>query len=298
MRKIIGVAFFVTAALGCSGEAGESLGQEEEAIAGGLSLVAFHDGVQKWYFDTNGDGRWLSPGDFESAAGAFGGVGDIGLWGYGVETCGTYGGTLGVYRPSTREFFLDANEDRWWNGTAVDRYIPNFLPAAAGFTDQPIIWAVRFGGGDFPICRGVVGYFRTPNAGGQGVWYVDLNNNGVWDGSGIDGQYNWGWTGDIAVPLGSHRNSSRLTIYQPATGHWIKDDGDRVWEGCGVDSCLTFIAQPSGVSRYQPFGNPNGPIRGVSSGVARWLDLNDNGVWNPGAGDMRYSFASDQAFIY
>lgn len=297
MRKMIGLALIVTTALGCSSEgwdAEETLGEEGGAIAGGLNIVAFHDAAQRWYFDSNGDGKWLSSQDFQSANGAFGGLNDIGLWGYGsLGNCGSYGGSMGVWRPSTRQFFLDANGDNvWTNGT--DRLISNFMPAAAGFTDQPIIWAHRFVGGDFPRCRGVVGYFRTPNNSGQGVWYVDLNDNGVWDGPSIDGQYNWGWTGDTAVPLGAARNSSRLTVFQRSTGTWIKDDGDRVWEGCGVDSCLAFIPG----SGYDPIGNPNGPIRGVSKGVSRYIDVDNTGLWSESSGDMRYSYASDQAFIY
>lgn len=298
MRHTIGLGLALLATpgvFGCSIEPGDEIaGEQQQAIVNGTTLAVFNDTAQRWYYDANGDGVWTTGVDIESGLGAFGGVGDVALSGYGdLSDCGDYGGRIGVYRPSTRQFLLDANNDKVWNGTPTDRAISNFLPALAGHTDQPFIFAVRRTTGEFPQCRGVVGYFRTPNVGGAGVWFIDLNNNGVWDGSTVDGQYTWGVTGDIAVPLGAVWAPSRLTVFKPSTGTWIKDDGDKVWEGCGTDSCLVF-----GNPNTKPISNPNGVMRGISEGTSRFFDTNNSGVWD--AGDANYTFgaAVTQAIIY
>ncbi len=170
----------------------------------------------------------------------------------------------------------------WTNG--VDREITNLKSAAAGFTDQPFVYSVVTNGGEFPSCKGVVGYFRTPNAGGAGEWFIDFNDNGV-IGAG-EGPFVWGQKGDIAVPNANSFSSSRLMVFRSSTGEWIRDtNGNRVWDGCGVDSCTTFGA-PNDV----PFANPNGRLIGTSRGTSRFVDANGNFSWD--VGDATYTFGN------
>jgi len=92
----------------------------------------------------------------------------------------------GILRASpdgTGSFWLDLNESTY-NFDTTAKLRPFGM---AG--DQPVAgdWdgtgAIRFG------------VFR------QGTWYIDLNNNGVWDGvAGGDAVYNFGEPGDIAIP--------------------------------------------------------------------------------------------------
>jgi len=297
MKNVIvaGIVLGMTSLMGCSAQVDENVGNQSEAILSGLTLATFDSSAQVWNYDTDGDGVWTTGVDFASAAAAFGGTGDIALSGSGLlSTCSNYGGGIGVYRPSTRQFFLDTNRDGVWSGTATDRLVNNFLPAATGFTDQPLIWSKRTGGGDFPTCQGVIGFFRTPDAGGAGVWFIDINDNGVWDGAGIDLQATWGVTGDVAVPLsGGPRLGSRLTIFKPSTGQWLEDNGSLAWDGCAIDSCAIF-----GNPNTKPFGNPNGVVRGISDGSSKFLDANNSGVWD--AGDASYTFgvAAAQPIIF
>lgn len=285
---------------GCSaGDGQESIDKQSEAQRAGplVSLLIFDDKSATWIWDNN-NGIWDGNPTDRVLTNNFGGAGDIALAGYGLGSCGHSSNGIGVYRPSTRQFFVDNNNpgDDYWNGEPTDRKFDNFMPANAAYSDQPIIWvkehAGNFGGADY--CRGVIGYFRTPKVAGAGKWYVDLNDNGVWDGTPTDGLYQWGSTGDIAVPLGGGLGvGSRLTIFQPSTGLWIKDDGDMVWEGCGIDSCTTF-----GNPYTKPFGHPNRNIRGISEGSWRHIDWNANGLWDAGDTSWFYGVSWAQALMY
>lgn len=283
----------------CSGGEGDaSIEKQIEAQRSGpiVQLLIFDDQSATWILDNN-NGIWDGHPTDQVRTNTFGGAGDIALAGWGLGSCGHSSNGIAVWRPSTREFFLDDNNpgDDIWNGEPTDELFENFLAPAAGFTDQPIIWSKEGeGGSTSALCRGVVGYFRTPNAGGAGKWYIDLNNNGVWDGTPTDGLYVWGVTGDVAVPVGGGVGfGSRLTIFKPSTGQWIKDDGDMVWEGCGIDSC-TFFGSPN----TKPFGHPNRAVRGVSDGSWRHIDWNANGTWDAGDTSWFYGVAWAQALMY
>jgi hypothetical protein len=80
-----------------------------------------------------------------------------------------------------------------------------------------------------------------------GLWELDLNGNGLWDGCQKDrclgpfGQPGTlpvvgDWTGTGAVRIGA---------FDPQTGLWELDlNGNGLWDGCQVDRCLGPFGQP------------------------------------------------------
>ena len=118
-------------------------------------------------------------------------------------------------------------------------------------------------------------------------WILDTNGNGNTDLPCTTGTGDWcaflsmsqstdlpivgDWNGDGRVKLGQFR---------PSTAQWFLDlNGNMLWDGCGIDRCLTF-----GSPGDQPVaGDWNG--NGITKiGVFRdgnWrLDYNGNGTWD------------------
>ena len=92
---------------------------------------------------------------------------------------------LGLFRPSTGEWFLDYNGNKSWNGCNKDR-CKSFGTAG----DQPVTGDWNGSGAS------KIGVFR-PSA---GAWFLDYNGNGTWDGCGIDlCSATFGGPGDIPV---------------------------------------------------------------------------------------------------
>jgi subtilisin family serine protease len=121
-----------------------------------------------WYLDYNGNGAWDGPiidryyADFgRGLAGAIPVVGD---WsGTGVVRIGVFW---------NGNWYFDINGNGAWDGPSTDRYYPDFGRSLTGAI--PVV-------GDW-LGTGVVriGVFWN------GSWYLDLNGNGVWNGSSID----------------------------------------------------------------------------------------------------------------
>jgi hypothetical protein len=124
---------------------------------------------------------------------------------------------LGVFRPSLTGFILNVEEN----------YYTNAAPFTSG-VDKSKLFGLST---DVPVAgdwdgTGVIrfGVFRN------GLWYVDLNNNGVWDGvagSGCtltvcDAVYSFGQAGDIPVVGDWTGNGvSKLGVFR--NGFWFLD---------------------------------------------------------------------------
>jgi hypothetical protein len=92
---------------------------------------------------------------------------------------------LGLFRPSTGEWFLDRNANRAWNGCKKDICITSFGTSG----DIPV-------SGDWDR-TGIskIGVFRPKT----GEWFLDLNGNGKWE-PGVDLYVPaYGRTGDLPV---------------------------------------------------------------------------------------------------
>jgi hypothetical protein len=92
---------------------------------------------------------------------------------------------VGLFRPSTGEWFLDRNGSRSWNGCAIDLCITNFGNAG----DLPVA-------GDWDgTGKSKIGVWRPTT----GYWYLDYNGNGRWDGCMVDVCTWFGSPGDVPV---------------------------------------------------------------------------------------------------
>jgi len=134
---------------------------------------------------------------------------------------------IGVYRPSTRVFYLDYNGNGAWNGASVDRQY------TFGMTgDLPIIGDWN-GDGTMEI-----GVYRPSTR----VFYLDYNGNGAWNGASVDRQYTFGMNGDLPI-IGDWNGdgTTEIGVYHPSTRVFFLDfNGNGAWNGASVDRQYTF----------------------------------------------------------
>lgn len=188
---------------------------------------------------------------------------------------------VGVYRPSTRRFYLDLNGNYVWNN-----------PAGGDYISSPFILA-----GDLPV-KGdwngdgtdEIGAYRPST----GRFYLDLNGNGSWNnpaggdritspiGQPDDIPVAGDWNGDGIDEVG---------VWRPSNFRFYLDyNGNGVWNNpAGGD----VITNPFGTASATPVtGDWNGDgtdeVGYWRSDTARfYLDLNGNNVWNnPAGGDL------------
>ena len=182
------------------------------------SLIGiFRPSKGQWLLDLNGNHKWDGSGT--DGLYTFGRPGDLpvtGDWNNdGVSEIGTF-------RPSTCEWFLDLNGSDRLDGKSVDAY---FKFGSKG--DQPVTGIWKKGGGV------KIGVFRAST----GQWLLDLNGNHKWDGSGTDGLYTFGRSGDLPV-TGDWNNDgvSEIGVFRLSTGQWLLDlNGNDKWDGSSVD---------------------------------------------------------------
>jgi hypothetical protein len=118
-----------------------------------------------------------------------------------------------------------------------------------------------------------------------GIWYLDLNGNMSWDGPSVDAVIGWG--GDPSdIPVVGDWNGSGTTkigVYRQSTGTWYLDlNGNRVWDGLGVDALIAWGGDPSDkpvVGDWNGSGTSKIGVYRESTGTW-YLDLNDNQMWD------------------
>ena len=146
-------------------------------------IGVFRPSNERWYMDVNGNGSLNNCSKDRCASLSVYRDGDLpvtGDWnGDGVTQ-------VGLYRPSTGQWFLDRNGDRSWDGCRRDLCISSFGTAG----DLPVTGDWNGAG------RSKIGLFRPRT----GEWLLDLNGNNQWDGCGIDlCLTDFGDVGDIPV---------------------------------------------------------------------------------------------------
>jgi len=137
-----------------------------------LYIGVFRNG--KWYVDWNGNHQW--DGSSTDRIWSFGLAGDIPVVG---DFDGDGTDQIGVFRSG--KWYVDWNNNRQWDGSSTDR-LWSFGKAG----DRPVVGAWQ--GTSDSTDR--IGTFRS------GQWYVDWNNNHVWNGPSTDRVWNFGKAGD------------------------------------------------------------------------------------------------------
>jgi hypothetical protein len=137
-----------------------------------------------WFLDMGGTGMWNSMMDTMMSFGT-------GLDG-AMPVAGDWNGTgttsIGVYDPGTGTWYLDMNGNDAWDGTPTDAT----YTFGAGMT------------GAIPVTGDWKGTGKT-NIGifdpSTGNWYLDMNGDGMWDGTTTDTMYTFGTGLKGAVPI-------------------------------------------------------------------------------------------------
>ena len=181
--------------------------------AGKIKIGVFRAGG--WFRDDNGNGIWD-----DSLFTGFGQAGDlpiVGDWNGDGKT------KIGVFRPGAGVFYLDYDGNDIWDGcgSGPDRCYTNFvLPG-----DSPVV-------GDWDgDGKAEIGVFRN-----NGLWFLDANGNGIWDGCGTDLCLSFGASGKPVV--GDWNNDGKAKVGVFNNGTWYLDyNGNGAWDGCILDRC-------------------------------------------------------------
>jgi C1A family cysteine protease len=175
-----------------------------------------------WYLDSNMSWAW--DGTPTDTLGIFG----VGLTG-AIPVVGDWNGDgttkIGVYMNGT--WYLDMNRNWQWDGQPADRMysfgagLPGAVPVVGDWN------------GDGTTKIGIYS---------NGVWYLDMNGNGQWDGEPTDKIAYFGAGLNGAVPVVGDWNGdgkTKIGIYQ--NGYWYLDvNGNGQWDGAPTDQLGVF----------------------------------------------------------
>jgi len=149
----------------------------------GDSIGIFRRSDKKWYLDINRNKVFDGCRTDECPSFSIYVNGDIHVAG---DWTGSGTSQLGLFRPSTGEWFLNRNGNRAWNSCKKDTCITSFGEAG----DLPVIGDWNGTG----ISK--IGVFRAS----KGEWFLDSNGNGKWDGPSVDMYIvGYGESGDIPI---------------------------------------------------------------------------------------------------
>ena len=177
---------------------------------------------------------------------------------------------VGIYRPSTGEWFLDQNGNGTWDGCEIDICVQSFSAAGA----LPVVG--DWDGSGFTK----LGLFLPSTS----QWQLDLNGDHTWDGCALDNcQESFGGSGDMPV-AGKWKTagSDRIGTFRTDDGTWYLDANGNGDLDCLWDYCF----------RFSNYANGDVPVAGdwTGSGLTRvglyrpstgqwFLDGNGNRSW-------------------
>ena len=129
----------------------------------------------------------------------------------------------------------------------------------------------------------------------NGVWNLDMNGNGIWDGAPTDKKFaNFG--GVTSIPVTGDWNNDGVTeigIY--SNGIWYLDmNGNGIWDGVPIDKKFASF----GGATYKPvtgdWNNDGVTDLGIYCNGTWYLDMNGNGNWDGAPTDKKIaSFGGD-----
>jgi hypothetical protein len=129
----------------------------------------------------------------------------------------------------------------------------------------------------------------------NGTWYLDLNGNGVWDGTPTDALYYFG-SNPGALPVAGDWTGSgiaRIGVY--VNGMWYLDlNGNGVWDDTPTDRLIpAFGAGLAGAVPVTGKWTGSGATKiGVFANGAWYIDLNGDGAWSGTPTDALYYFGA------
>ncbi len=217
---------------------------------------------------------------------------------------------IGVYRPSTGEWFLDLNGNGVLESCGIDYCVSSFgggVPVVGEwdgsgvsqlgmFLTDTAQWRLdknaneTWDGCKVDRCLGPfgqrtdlpvtgkwsakgndrIGVFRP----GNGRWHLDLIGNGKWDTCDWDrcAYLNVYQAGDLPVTGDWDGNgTTRVGLFRPATGEWFLDyNANHSWDGCSKDRCLTAFGTAADL-----------PVSGDWNGTG----TSEIGVFRPSTGE-------------
>jgi len=192
---------------------------------------------------------------------------------------------VGVYDPAAGQWYLDLNGNGQWEWATVD----GLYTFGAGLTGAVPVTGDWTGTGTRKI-----GMYQN------GTWYLDLNGNGVWDGTPTDGLYTFGTGIAGAVPVTGDWSGNGITkigVYDPATSQWYLDyNGNGAWDGTPADVLSSFDAGLVGAVPVTGDWTGTGTRKiGMYQNGTWYLDLNGNGMWDGTPTDGLYTFGAGLA---
>jgi hypothetical protein len=178
---------------------------------------------------------------------------------------------VGLYRPSTGEWFLDLSGNAGWDGCETDLCVPSFGAPAA----LPLV-------GEWDATGlSQLGLYVPETA----QWYLDKNTNEIWEGCDID--LCGGPVGQQGLPVigkwlsGGH---DRLGIFRPDSGYWYLDESsDGSLGSCRRDQCAYLSVYMNGDLPVVGDWNGDGTTKlGLfRPNTGQWfLDTDGNKTWN------------------
>ncbi len=211
---------------------------------------------------------------------------------------------IGVYRPSTGEWFLDRNGNDGWDGCGVDLCVHPFAAistggsvvgdwSSSGVVYQPSTGAPT-GTNGVPVVgdwngSGVtkLGWFVSASS----QWFLDANNNGIWDGCGVDiCIQSFGQASDLPVVGQWSAAHDDIDIFRPGENKWhLNSNGDGDLDRCNTDKCFALSVYQSGdvpvAGDWTGRGTTQMGVFRPSTG--QWfLDRNANGKWDGCSKDL------------
>ncbi len=132
--------------------------------------------------------------------------------------------------------------------------------------------------------RNVAAAFHNPDKIGivrDGIWYLDDNGNGAWDGCGTDYCLSWGGEAEDKHVLGDWNGDGKTKIGIYRAGTWYLDaNGNGAWDGCGTDKCIAWGGEPNDLPVVGDWNGDGRTKIGIYRAGTWYLDANGNGAWD------------------
>jgi hypothetical protein len=261
--------------------AGIPLVGDDDALCKSIGTLVFCDQNRNGVWEGNGGGDLAT--NFSPGAGT-GPFLYADTTGDGVEELIKY--------LATDVFQIDANQNSTWNGPGGGDAVAVVAPGAG----PGIPFSCDCDG------NGTTELGKVITA--DSTIFIDLNNNGVWDGNG-GGDVATGFAGGAGTGTFVFANVNGVAgddinkYYDNLGGSdlfQVDENGNRTWNGTGGGDRVSIIAPGAGPGvpcAIDPEGDDSDVLcKTISSTSQVFADLNNNGVWEGnGGGDLASSFA-------